>query len=266
MVTYLAGNRIRGTNSERVSTATLTLDDNFSSDNATDQHANIGVANNRWEFDFQRSNSNESSALTLSSALSDSKWCMDFDFYLNAVTLGNTAGWFAVSNEDETSSRTGTTKHSVYMAMGGGSSGGTDDNIFLRSTYNSSMSNGDSGTATFSSTTDNADLTTHFCRMLRDGTAIKLIFYTTIDRITASETLETTINSSATGLQYIVLHNFDNFGGHSGILTGYIDNIKIYDTVTSPITYPLNVVDGSIFYETDTNKEYVLYNNTWSEV
>ena len=27
-----------------------------------------------------------------------------------------------------------------------------------------------------------------------------------------------------------------------------------------------NVQDGSIFYETDTNKSYVLYNNTWSEL
>ena len=27
-----------------------------------------------------------------------------------------------------------------------------------------------------------------------------------------------------------------------------------------------NIVDGSIFYETDNNKEYVLYNNTWTEV
>ena len=24
--------------------------------------------------------------------------------------------------------------------------------------------------------------------------------------------------------------------------------------------------DGAIYYETDTNKEYVLYNNTWTEV
>jgi|LWDU01.1.fsa_nt_gi hypothetical protein len=28
----------------------------------------------------------------------------------------------------------------------------------------------------------------------------------------------------------------------------------------------IKVQDGSIFYETDTNKEYVLYNNTWTEV
>ena len=28
----------------------------------------------------------------------------------------------------------------------------------------------------------------------------------------------------------------------------------------------LNIVDGSIFYETDTNKSYVLYSDTWSEI
>ena len=28
----------------------------------------------------------------------------------------------------------------------------------------------------------------------------------------------------------------------------------------------LNVQDGAVYYETDTNKEYVLYDNTWSEV
>ena len=28
----------------------------------------------------------------------------------------------------------------------------------------------------------------------------------------------------------------------------------------------VTVSDGAIFYETDTNKEYILYNNTWTEV
>ena len=28
----------------------------------------------------------------------------------------------------------------------------------------------------------------------------------------------------------------------------------------------LNVQDGAVYYETDTNKSYVLYNNTWSEL
>jgi len=28
----------------------------------------------------------------------------------------------------------------------------------------------------------------------------------------------------------------------------------------------LNVQDGAVYYETDTNKEYVLYDNTWTEL
>ena len=36
--------------------------------------------------------------------------------------------------------------------------------------------------------------------------------------------------------------------------------------ISSLYLAPPNLVDGSIFYETDNNKEYVLYNNTWTEV
>ena len=32
------------------------------------------------------------------------------------------------------------------------------------------------------------------------------------------------------------------------------------------IKAPINAVDGSIFYETDTNKSYVLYNGSWTEL
>ena len=31
-------------------------------------------------------------------------------------------------------------------------------------------------------------------------------------------------------------------------------------------TESMRIQDGAIYYETDTNKEYVLYNNTWTEV
>jgi len=37
----------------------------------------------------------------------------------------------------------------------------------------------------------------------------------------------------------------------------------VTDTI---IVKPTNVVDGSLYYAKDTNKEYVLYNGTWTEV
>ncbi len=36
--------------------------------------------------------------------------------------------------------------------------------------------------------------------------------------------------------------------------------------ITTASAQDVTVTDGAIFYETDTNKEYVLYNNTWTEL
>ena len=36
--------------------------------------------------------------------------------------------------------------------------------------------------------------------------------------------------------------------------------------VTPASAEAIKIQDGSIFYETDTNKEYVLNNNTWTEL
>jgi|LWDU01.1.fsa_nt_gi hypothetical protein len=53
-------------------------------------------------------------------------------------------------------------------------------------------------------------------------------------------------------------YNSGQAGGGSGVV------IIKYTTGDGEST--VDVQDGSIFYETDTNKEYVLYNNTWTEV
>ena len=47
--------------------------------------------------------------------------------------------------------------------------------------------------------------------------------------------------------------------------TAYAENSN-YSLIGSDGTEELKVQDGAIFYETDTNKEYLLYNNTWTEV
>ena len=52
--------------------------------------------------------------------------------------------------------------------------------------------------------------------------------------------------------------------------SGTIDtdsNLSILGSnVTTASAQDATVTDGSIFYSTDENKEFVLYNNTWSEV
>ena len=45
------------------------------------------------------------------------------------------------------------------------------------------------------------------------------------------------------------------------------DNISVLGSDMTPAAaQDATVTDGAIFYETDTDKEYVLYNNTWTEV
>ena len=44
-------------------------------------------------------------------------------------------------------------------------------------------------------------------------------------------------------------------------------NLSVLGSELTPAaTQDVTVTDGSIFNETDTNKEYILYNNTWTEV
>ena len=47
---------------------------------------------------------------------------------------------------------------------------------------------------------------------------------------------------------------------------GSYDTGSNLSAIGSDGTEELNVQDGAIYYETDTNKEYLLYNNTWTEL
>ena len=48
--------------------------------------------------------------------------------------------------------------------------------------------------------------------------------------------------------------------------TGDYDTDSNFSALGSDGTESLNVQDGAIYYDTDLNKEYVLYNNTWTEI
>ena len=43
-------------------------------------------------------------------------------------------------------------------------------------------------------------------------------------------------------------------------------NLSVLGSDLTPASTPIKVQDGAVFYEKDTNKEYVLYNAVWSEL
>ena len=55
-------------------------------------------------------------------------------------------------------------------------------------------------------------------------------------------------------------------GAGGGGQSGYSGGIGGSGIVVIRYTLSANVQDGAIYYDTDLNKEYVLYNNTWTEV
>ena len=61
-------------------------------------------------------------------------------------------------------------------------------------------------------------------------------------------------------------NQIDIVGGHSNSGAGDFTSDTDLTVLGSDGTEELNVQDGAIYYDTDLNKEYVLYNNTWTEV
>ena len=72
-----------------------------------------------------------------------------------------------------------------------------------------------------------------------------------------------TINKYTGTSQFTSLHCNNNRGTSVGYEYDVDSNATI---IGSDGTEELNVQDGAIYYDTDLNKEYVLYNNTWTEI
>ena len=76
------------------------------------------------------------------------------------------------------------------------------------------------------------------------------------NRAEAVSKIDTTTNTG----QYTRI-DCNNTGG-----SGDFDTDSNISAIGSDGTEELNVQDGAIYYDTDLNKEYVLYNNTWTEL
>ena len=81
-----------------------------------------------------------------------------------------------------------------------------------------------------------------------------------------SDTATGTCASTCDGLRYIKMSNYGHGWTGTGSSVGTIDDIKFYNGVTSPSTYP-NLPNGEIFEESDTGKHYMFDGtDTWNEV
>jgi len=75
------------------------------------------------------------------------------------------------------------------------------------------------------------------------------------------------VAASLSDLQYLKWQNRASDGVRSGTLTGYIENVKFWNDVTTT-TKTANIQTNSIWSETDTGKDYIwnATTNTWTEI
>jgi hypothetical protein len=287
-IEYLAGNRIRGTNAERlalgdgtsltdsgISKSNCLIYYNFeqTSGNLTNQattangftdglgstgdgtssgtvgKSNTGkVGNNAWSFDG-------SSGKTASSNSSD------------LVLIGDASwvGWVKIDSSDADF-------ENIFGIRGGQSNDNVDNGLFQLFVMNSSpvdlQTFHEYGSGTNQSYTYNTNLsldTWYHLGLIRDSTAKTVKLYingTLYDTYSYTNNPDTSATTRAFEL------------GHTSYpyyFDGMLDDVSLWDRVltaseVSTLQETYDIIDGSIFYETDNNKEYILYNNTWTEL
>ena len=235
-----SGSRFEATDTRKIYYGALPspdIDENFDSTGLltwTDSDsAKITVdssTNERLNFTFVRDSSTDETYHNLGSALSDTAWVMDFDLTLSTVNQGG--------GTDGNLGYIG-----IFSATGQSTQDGMHLQIISRSDYTRFRATASNNTTMLSEaisegtafTTVTPSETTYYVRIVRDGNDCTVKFYSTADRTGTPTESQTETQSGITALQYISVRNLNFSAGNStnNNLVGYIDNLKVYDGVTS---------------------------------
>ena len=108
---------------------------------------------------------------------------------------------------------------------------------------------------------------TVWIEMIRDGNGLQLKLYNdayyTTSSLIESSIVET--NTPSADLRYLKVLIRKTTGSNAGTINIKIDDLEIWNGVTVPIG-AIDVVDGSVFYTKDTNKEYILNSGVWTKL
>ena len=187
----------------------------------------VNTTTERLYFDIRRDGSNDKIYYDLGSALDNTAWVIRFKCVMldKEYTGGsNTVGFIGVS------SITGgalTTQDFLghFKATNDDDASSVNDDINLGDSTGGSLGNPDSGTQY------------HELRRTSATEFVNTVWGSNTFSGTPIATHTITINSSVQGLRYFMIGNY-NSGSGSGTLTGYIDDLKIYDGITSVVAIP----------------------------
>jgi hypothetical protein len=288
MVEYLAGNRIRGTDAERLAIGSVS--------SLTD--SGISKSNCKAYYNFEQTSGDLTNIATTSNGYTNGLGS-SADGTNNGATTGQTGkvgyAWSFDNSNDYVNTNISTgymdTPNSFSISMWinpdtssswndiliGQNVTGTDRGIgfwlnSLKPTVYFEDSGAQYGIYTSGGTVSAVGTWSHVVLTVvgqtsrsSDSTGIKIYINGTSQSITAS-------GSGTTGTISPNNIMIGTKNGTGSFYDGLTDELSIWDRVLTASevstlyqeTY--NIIDGSIFYTTDTNKEYILSNNTWTEL
>jgi len=253
-ITYHAGRRIQGLSTDTVETITFS-DNSFTSgwDKAGTQIAtNSGSGEIDWN--ARVNGTNHSLVHDLQDELGSgvylsTKYVARFEITIDVIQSGGFSGGnninFGFSGSDESVGYDGTSQdfHGIKLSHDGGGSGSYI--IKHVAVNNSGIGAGTSFAETFTTQT-------YYVELVRDGDDFTTKLLDSNYSVLTEEESTTVTNIQ---LQYFKITEDDGFSS-SANFSGTVDNIKIWNGVTSISSKPSNVQVGSRFEETDTRKIY----------
>ena len=270
---FLAGNRIRGTSAERVGNVSvnddLTTDRGWVSDtsdwtyNETGDYIDFATVRRRLASQTIYIDMQDAYYLGSGNNLSDTKWVTRFKVRSGAASsTGNVMLYLGFSNNLGDS---GATQQSACFQF----NFSPTENIMACAVSRNNFETTGTPERVNSNvyTSGNLPFSTDFyIQMVRDGDTFTMKAYEDEYVTQAGVTATATVSGIST-LRYIKAF-IDSEQAQTYYSTGSrLYDMKIYNGVTSVVNSSVeNIIDGSIFYETDNNKSYVLYNGSWTEL
>jgi len=186
----------------------------------------IGVSSNKLNYDSTNNGSNDAASYDIGIELSDT-WLMRYKNTITALVDGSPY----------------TSRFSIMMgALPSSSSSSVSQDAagnfiqwFNTSAHKKFMvSYADNGRPDSNPTASAyiPAVETKYIEVIRDGTDLTLNIFNDVGYTSLNATISTTISGTVSGLRYLRASNRVHTG--SGSIEGYIENLALYDTVTSP--------------------------------
>ena len=267
---FLAGNRIRGLSSEKTVSGVAFTENFANADEWIQTGSDITIASNQLTWIGDRQNTSNGLHHDMgANVVNTSAWTLEFDLILDNYSAGTTTYTHQLgvmmTNVDSSVGTLGSdaTRDFIGMSLNWRTDTASQQRKFYAKDDNGSTDTW-SDNSPYNAPDDSTSQgfptagTTYHIKIIRTSETVYKIEIWNSDESSLLDTLNGAC-SNTSDLRYILVQKYGDGADGNPSFDGKIDDMEFTHVGA------INVPDGSIFYETDTNKSYVL-NGSWSEV